>query len=778
MPAIVDPALLDQLDAPDPNAAPAQPGAPAPLTIHGSGPVTDPTLLQSLNSAPDDPTPAAPAQPSGWGDTLRGVGAGLVKGAAAVPGMVGDWTHYLGEELPAEGIAYGADKLGLLPPGKTAGDFVNAVTNDPVLNGPPSGALDSIGRATSLPTTSSIVGGAETAAGQAMPEPTTKAGQMAENVTAFVPGAIAGTGEAQTLMGSLKNMGQSALAYGVAPGVASEAAGQGASALLGPWADTPARMLGGGIGAAAGHVALSAAPPDRILSGATRGATDDQIAQARALQQQSAGIGISITPAEAVGQVTGGKTGLMNLQRHLEGLGESAPIMSDYFAQRPGQVDNAARNTFAQIAPYPNDPSQVAVAAQNEAEGALGDIRQDRTNATSKYYAAAAGDQVPQDRMAQVAQQLDGMIAAHPNNPELTKGLTDLRSQIVDQPGTPGTPAVPGQRVPVTNPQTGALIRYQQQPGTPAVPSTPETYLSSVPQLDEIYGGARDQYTGPPPLGQSGTDARAGKIAGQGIGLLNDALKDSSPMLAAGRQAHGIMTDRWVAPREAGPIGQISKTTDLQAQGNALYPANPNIGSQGETAEAVQRMPQTAPALTRNYLETRFNEATQDNMGGPNQWGGAKFAAQTLGNSQQAKNLDAGLGALPNASTVQPQMSALAEALKATGQRQQIGSKTAYNAHMDDMMEAGKPAGTIASLALSPEKALEFARDWYQQRQIGNNAESLAHTMTGAGGFDRLEAARAAIPPELYRSFVVNALLGRSALGAQAAQQGSSGPGQ
>lgn len=764
MGAIVDPDILNQFNASDPNA-PA--GSAPPLTIT-PGPITDPSVTQAFDAAPDAPTSPTPAQPSTWKDMARGFGSGLVKGAAAVPGMLGDLADG-GEYATSWALAKGADKLGLLPPGKTADDFLNDVQ---AMNLPaPGGVAGAITNATSLPTTQSTLGAIQNAAGQALPKPQTPAGQATENITSFVPAALTGSAEAKGVGQVLKNVA----AYGAVPGVASEAAGQTANSMLGSWADAPARVIGGGLGGSFGHLAVAPTSADHILSGATRGVSDDDMASAQALQQRAAAQGISITPAEAIQQVTGGRSNLANVQRHLEGTTESAPIMAQYFAQRPQQVQNAAGNVFDQIAPYPASPSGVGVAAQNEATGAMSDIRQERSDATRPYYQDAENDQVPAGRMQAVAQQLDALIAQHPNNPQLTGPLTDLRRQIVDQPGSPGAPAVPGQRAPVTDPNTGAVIRYATTPGTPAVPPTPESYLTGVPQLDQIYGGLRDQYTGPAPLGQSGTDARAGRIAGQGLGLLNSALTDSSPSLAAGRDAHGIMTDQWVAPHEAGPIGQISQTNDLQAQGKSLYPSNPNVGSQFETSDAVGRLPNTAGPITRNHLETAFNEANQSNIPGPNQWGGAKFAAQTFGNPQQARNLYAGIGALPNGPELTPRVQSLVEALQATGQRQPIGSKTAYNTELNETMGEGRPLGTALSLAASPVKAAEFAREWYEKRQVGSNAEALAHALT-AGNFDALGSARAAVSPEQYRGLLARALSGQTMMALPVAAQNRSGP--
>ena len=151
----------------------------------------------------------------------------------------------------------------------------------------------------------------------------------------------------------------------------------------------------------------------------------------------------------------------------------------------------------------------------------------------------------------------------------------------------------------------------------------------------------------------------------------------------------------------------------------------------------------------------------QQNIPGANQWGGAKFAAQTFGNPQQEANIQAGLGALPNS----PNLNPLVEALRATGQREPKGSQTSFNTGMmQGDLSKGSPGGSLVSLLLSPEKALGAARDTFLKYRLGANTEDLAKALTGPDFFDRLAKARASMPPDDYQSALMKRLLMRGAI--------------
>ena len=104
---------------------------------------------------------------------------------------------------------------------------------------------------------------------------------------------------------------------------------------------------------------------------------------------------------------------------------------------------------------------------------------------------------------------------------------------------------------------------------------------------------------------------------------------------------------------------------------------------------------------------------------------------------------------------------------------------TAYNEHDIAGMEQGPKYMQALATALSPVKAGEFVSDAYQRYRIGQNAEALAHVLSGGqDGMDRIIAARQSIPPDQYRSLLAQALMQRSALPAlMGASSGPSGSG-
>lgn len=172
-------------------------------------------------------------------------------------------------------------------------------------------------------------------------KPQTTTGKYVHSAAEFVPSALIPGASARN-----------ALALGVIPGLASEAAGQATEGTAAePWARAGAALAAGGAGAWFNAPSSAGASVSR----ATRGANQSHVDQAEALFQAAQDIGIPITRAEAIQHVTGGATNMGNLQRVIEGSGEMRP----FFARRQGQVDRAARQQFDEFGPQNLQPSQI-----------------------------------------------------------------------------------------------------------------------------------------------------------------------------------------------------------------------------------------------------------------------------------------------------------------------------------------------------------------------------------------------------------------------------------
>src|SRR5262249_27121722 len=120
----------------------------------------------------------------------------------------------------------------------------------------------------------------------------------------------------------------------------------------------------------------------------------------------------------------------------------------------------------------------------------------------------------------------------------------------------------------------------------------------------------------------------------------------------------------------------------------------------------ARNAPALAANLVRQHAESVFNEATQRLASGPNQFGGAKFAATIAGNPQQRRNLEAAVGALPDGDTRWRGFNRLLQVLEASGQRQRPGSMTAFNAQaMRDLEQGG--LSEAAAAPMSPQKIIQ-----------------------------------------------------------------------
>ncbi|WP_430913904.1 hypothetical protein [Methylobacterium sp. sgz302541] len=156
---------------------------------------------------------------------------------------------------------------------------------------------------------------------------------------------------------------------------------------------------------------------------------------------------------------------------------------------------------------------------------------------------------------------------------------------------------------------------------------------------------------------------------------------------------------------EASPLGKLAQTDDVRRAVNVLFPQVPQGANHHEIASAMTAVARNNPAaandLSRIYLETLFNEATQQVKGIAAQYGGAGFASAVRGNPQQRHNLEAVLRVLPEGETKAAAIDRLLTVLEATGYRPQKGSDTAFNQAIQKQLASGNtPIGqAIASAA-------------------------------------------------------------------------------
>lgn len=519
----------------------------------------------------------------------------------------------------------------------------------------------------SLPTTKDI----EDALGarKSYHKPQTVAGEYTRTLGQFAPGAL--------MPGSWATKAANV----VVPALTSETAGQ---LTKGSDIEPYARIAGALLGAGGVAAATQPRPTTRMLADASRGATDDQLRLAQALREDAAGRGVTLTQAEAIQQVTNNGTGLGELQRVLEATRGGSRSLSPVMAQRPEQVRQAVTQFADNVAPPTADPYMLGQQAQGAAGDVLTGVRQQINANARPFYDALAGERMP--AAAPAYQELV-------QSPAYAEALGNVRNNpILNGP----IAQLPDDSLAVVNEVVKQLDTLAQN----AAPN-PATSTGSA-QLSSAYEAARNS---------------ADELAS----ATSEPWRLSRAMVSSGREA-------FLEPLQAGPMGAMSRTGDVQAQTRALFPAAPPEGAAGSTEMTMSMLPQeTAAPLARQHLMNGFNEASQNLQSGPNQWGGAKFAATVAGNPEQRQVLAAGVDAAAPGQGAE--LERLLQALEATGKRQAQGSKTAYN--IEELRTLGEPGfgGQVLSTGLNPPGVFRRLGEGFKQFNMERNSNQLAEAL-------------------------------------------------
>lgn len=539
-----------------------------------------------------------------------------------------------------------------------------------------------------MPSTQAVTQAIETQTGP-LYQPQTRAGRYANTIAEFVPAAAAGPGNL------LKNL----VTFGVLPGVVSEGAGEVAQNIA-PSLEGPARAIGA-IGTGLAAAMLTRPTSAQAINQYARGATPQQLQQAEALFAEAQSLGMPITRAEALQHVTNGATRMADLQRVLEGQGE----LQGFFANRGAQNEQAFGNVVRDVQPQPTiQPSTIGPQAAEVAGGIIGDVRRTINNATEPYYQAAAQAYLSPADMQRIRRTVPGFdeaAAAIRSNPQLNRYVANL----------------PDNSVGFLNEVKKYLDQASENAAGPM----------NVQRNQQVAAGyGQDAQV----VRQAGIDATGGQGGAYDIAL---RVQEESRR-------------RFLNPLLQGPLGKLAKNDQpTQAAINALFPTNPLPNSADEIATAIgalsHRRPHVARDLVRAHLESTFNEATQNLIGGTNQWGGAKFAATIRGNPQQAANLEAAIRALPNGNNTWNGVDRFLTILEAQGTRQRPGSMTAFNQELLQDLRGGTVPGAIAKNTFSFTKIPAKIAETWERWRLGKNTADLARLLTdprAAREFQRL----------------------------------------
>jgi hypothetical protein len=624
--------------------------------------------------------PVVGQEPGVAEDVAKSAGIGVVKGGIGLVGLPGD----LGS-LVSTATDYVGDKLGIPP--EEVQKFKKTVSTaaKPV---PVIGALTAPGSA-------DIQHVVEARTGKFY-RPKTTTGDYAETVGEFLPAALSGPG----------GVARRVITQAVLPGIASEAAGQ---ATRGTKYETAARVAAG-LGAG-GVVALASRPgtaAQALTHQLPKGVTSSMVDDAQRLMEDAATRGVQLTWPEALSQVAG-RPVLSNIMRHIEASPQTEARMSEFFGSRASRMDGAARSEFDNVAPQSQSPSAIGPAAGTAAENTINDVRGAINDFTKPMYDRASVQRISPADMARVR--------AHP-------GWEEARDAVLSDP---------------------QLRRY--------VEGLPEDSVGFLNEVKKYLDQAGENAAAP--VNQQRNMQRAAGYSQDAAGVRTIAERASAAVSPAGGdyaqalavQAHARET--YLQPLLDGPLGKLAaKDTTTRDAINALFPINPLPGSSKEISTAVsavaKRNPTAARQLVRAHIESVFNEAAKDSQSGANQAGGAKFRARLVGNPQQAENLEAAVRALPDGNQIWTGFERFLEIAEATGTRQNIGSRTAYNAELLKNEAAGRLVGDAGRIVANPTRALQPLVDRYQAWQLGRNLNQLAEILTNPKSANMLRGIAAA----------------------------------
>lgn len=624
-------------------------------------PQTQDAVNQLLNTAP-----AGTKAPNAVQDAAMSAGAGGVRGLGYLLTAPGDLTT-----LAERGIGMLGDRvMENLPPELGGWSHYHSMLNEHGAEGQK--LWD--GSDTLWPTTQNFRAAVGKALGpnQELYEPKTEAGKFVNSVAELLPSTAAGgEGIAQRVLpavfgGTLGQVGED-----VTRGTAFE-----------PWA----RLVGTVVGAGGGGALTQPATVGKMLAQGSRGLTQDKIDLATALMQSGEGIGVPVSSAEAVNQVTGGAfPGLTRLQRVAEGTREGQAIYGPRMAQRPAQLADALRSTVLDpLAPAPSSAAGLGLSAQGGSESALGGVRSSINQAAGPYYARLAGQTLPDEDFA--------ALSAHPS---FLAAFDAVKS----------------------DPELAVRL--------PA--DTPDNDLSRinevVKQLDAMKEGASVS-----PFNPGGNNTIAG-VRGDVRATADEMASRASPDWEAARQIVSEGRQKILAPLQEGALGQVGRTSDPLAQSAALYPGAPAEGQTADTIAALRLLGEHADGvpeqLTRTHLSNTWNTASRSAV--PDQWTGARWYKQALGNPEQKAVTLAGVGEAGGPELADA-LSRFGDVAQATGYRARQGSSTAFNLEDLGDMAHGGPVGTGIKAVADPFKVPEMVKDAFTRWQVGRNSEALANS--------------------------------------------------
>jgi hypothetical protein len=614
-------------------------------------------------------------KPTNYAGMAKQAGVGVAKGATGLVGLPGDL-----QTIAQKGVDYVKSKLPDIhwpEPSEEGKKYAEKY-----------GSSGDIGPSFPMPTSAEIQGVIEKVTGP-WRKPQNQAEADAETVGEFVPAALAGPG----------GVARKLVTQAAAPAAASIVAGRLSD--QNPYVKALAAFAAGGAGAlASGPSSAESIIRSKIPASVTEG----DITRAGQLIDHAQARGVTLTWPEALTRVTGQPV-LTDTQRILESHGQTRAAMNDVLAERPAQIDRAARAELDQtFGPASQNPSMLGPQASQAAEGTLNQVRGAINRATRPSYDAAGQTLVPP--------QVHGVMM---QDPLFEEALNAIRNDPARNAMVRGHS---DRSVAVYDAVKKELAERAEKASNPVQPTHSQAVSSATGQMADTVRNvaiAADR------------QAAGGPTA---VSNYETALADQARL----RQ-------QYLEPLQRGPLGKLAEAPDTKKAIEVLFPSNPLAASENEIRDAVgavvRQRPAVAEQLVRAHAEMVFNEAARELQGGANAFSGAKFAKLLAGNPQQRANLQAAVESLPNGAARWQGFEHLLDIMSATGARQPRGSLTAFNdLEIQSMSNSG--LASVAAKGASPGKWMTFAADAFKSWSLGRNLDRIAGILTDPRSGDAL----------------------------------------
>lgn len=471
---------------------------------------------------------------------------------------------------------------------------------------------------------------------------------------------------------------------------------------------------------------LRSVPAENIQK-AIQGISEQDLAKAQKLIDDSRRMGTPLTGAEAIAQVTGKNT-LQDIQRVVEGSKESSSIIQPMMNERAAANARAFDTAAAPIAARVANPSETPVRMQQAASGALRDARQAGNAAARADYDAAAKQSIPAREWNTLTQ-----------DPTVQKALNAVKTDPIWG---------------VSNEPSG-----------------------SIRLLDAAKRWIDDELVGAKPA--------VSRILQDANTKIKSAADAASPEYASARSTIAQNRQQVVKPMEDSPVGDIARTgaapgaprpsgeAMMTQQSGILQPTAPKALDPATIKKTISTLnsqdPDVARQWTRQNLEALFNEAAQKNVGGDNQWGAAKFAAQIAGNPAQKENLRA-LIEETGGKRAWAGFERFLEVAEAQGKRLPPGSNTARDIRTGESLSAAGLPGAPAA-ATNVLHWPTVINTWVQNWRFGKNTAEMARILTDPKSVEMMKDLARYAPNDARATAIVGQIVSGNS-GASAGSRG------